>query len=199
MKSWFGSGGRTKSVGLIARRSSRMLVGQLLLGQAAGEDRRELGGGHPLVHSVRAAEKTAVTSSGRSRRSRDPLPRLRVLERLGEQVVEEQHLDAALAHQVDEGVVLLARAAHPDHVVEEQLVAVRRREALVGEVGPVDHHGPQRSDLRVGAEGGSVSVVMRSSFHKRRVARSSADGRRDADEGAEDDEDETRKGQTNFR
>ena len=78
-----------------------------------------------------------------------PLARLRVLERLGEQVVEEQDLDAALAHQVDEGVVLLARAPHPDDVVEEQLVAVRRRQALVRQVGPVDHHRPERPDLGV--------------------------------------------------
>ena len=66
--------------------------------------------------------------------------------------MQEQHLDAALAHQVDEGVVLLAGAPHPDHVVEQQLVAVRGREPLVLEVGPVHHHGSQLADLGVGAE-----------------------------------------------
>jgi hypothetical protein len=81
-----------------------------------------------------------------------PLARLAVLERRREEVVEEQHLDAALAHQVDERVVLLPGSPHPDHVVEEQVMAVAGRQALVRDVGSVDHHGPQRPDLGVGAE-----------------------------------------------
>ena len=73
----------------------------------------------------------------------------------------EQHLDAALAHQVDERVVLLPGAPHPDHVVEEQLVAVRRREPLVREVGPVHHDRSERPDLRVARRVAvSVSVLM---------------------------------------
>ena len=94
-----------------------------------------------------------MTSSGRSLPGQHPLPRLRILERLGEQVVEQQHLDSAFAHQVDEGVVLLPRAPHPDHVVEEEVVAVARRQALVGDIGPVHEHGAERPDLRVRAEG----------------------------------------------
>ena len=73
-------------------------------------------------------------------------------ERLGQQVVEQQHLDAALAHQVDERVVLLAGAPHPDHVVEEQLVAVGGGQPLVREVRAVHHHGAQRPDLGGDAE-----------------------------------------------
>jgi hypothetical protein len=49
--------------------------------------------------------------------------------------VEQQHVDAALAHHVDERVVLLTRATYPDDVVEEQLVAVRGRQPLVARSG----------------------------------------------------------------
>ena len=59
-----------------------------------------------------------------------------------------------VAHQVDERVELLARPAHPDHVVEQQLVAVGRRQALVREVGAVDDHAAQRPDLGGDAEAG---------------------------------------------
>jgi len=68
--------------------------------------------------------------------------------------VEEEHLDAARAHQVDERVELLPRPAHPDDVVEQQLVAVRRREPLVRQVGPVDDDAVQGPDLGGDAEGG---------------------------------------------
>ena len=81
-----------------------------------------------------------------------PLTGVVVLERLGQQVVEQQHLDAAPAHHLDERVELLLGAAHPDHVVEQELVAVGRREALVRQVGAVDDHRAQRPDLRVGAD-----------------------------------------------
>ena len=79
-----------------------------------------------------------------------PVARLGVLERLREQLVEQQYLHAAIAHQVDEGVVLLAGPPHPDHVVEEQLVAVGRRQPLLREIGPVHHHGAELPDLRMG-------------------------------------------------
>jgi hypothetical protein len=68
--------------------------------------------------------------------------------------LEDQNLDAVLTHQVYEGVVLLPGAPHPDHVVEQKLVAIRGGEALVGDVRPVDDHGLERSDLGVDAEGG---------------------------------------------
>ena len=83
-----------------------------------------------------------------------PLARGRIRERLGQQLVEQQHLDAALAHHVDERVELLPRAAHPDDVVEQQLVAVRGGQSLVGEVGAVDDHAAERADLRSDAKFG---------------------------------------------
>ena len=112
-----------------------------------------------------------------------PFACLGVLERLGEQLVQEQDLDAALAHQVDEGVELLAGAAHPDDVVEEQLVAVRRREPFVREVGPVHHHRLELADLGVRSQTVSVAVLMRA------LLSCSTERGGDADERADDDED----------
>ena len=50
-----------------------------------------------------------------------PRARLLVRERLGEQLVQLEHLDVALAHLQDEVVVILLRLLHPQHVVEQQL------------------------------------------------------------------------------
>ena len=153
MNSWFGSGLRTKSVGS----SARPMAATMSAGSSASVTppvRRvaSSSAGISVIQSVSSRAKIVVTSSGRSLRCEQPLARVAVLERLGEQLVEQQHLDAALAHQVDERVELLAGAAHPDHVVEQQLVAVRRRQALVREVGPVDDHAAQRPDLGRDAE-----------------------------------------------
>src|SRR5262249_51015720 len=59
---------------------------------------------------------------------------------------------AELAHQVDERVVLLARTADPDDVVEEEFVAVRRRETLVRYIRSVDQDSPERAHLGLDTE-----------------------------------------------
>ena len=62
-----------------------------------------------------------------------PQPRLVAgRQRLGQQVRQQEHLDAAGAHLGDELVVLLLGPLDPQHVVEEQLVVVRRASAAAG-------------------------------------------------------------------
>ena len=68
-------------------------------------------------------------------------------ERLGEQVLEQEDLDAALAHPRHELVVLVLRALDPQHVVEQQVVVVGRRQPLQAELRAVDHHLAQLADL----------------------------------------------------
>ena len=164
VKSWLGSGGEHEVASRAApgRSPSAISSGSSSDGDAAGEPRRELLGRHlaePLAERLGEHHGDVL---GPDPAGEQPLARLGVLEGLREQLVEQQHLDAALAHQVDERVVLLAGAPHPDHVVEQQLVAVRRREPLVGEVGPVHHHRAELPDLGVGSKrgfGGSAHSV----------------------------------------
>ena len=78
--------------------------------------------------------------------------RLGILECLRQHLVQIQHLDPALLHLEPEIVVVLLGLMHPDHVVEQQIVAVAGGEAQMGEPGPADHHRPQLADLRVNAE-----------------------------------------------
>ncbi len=91
------------------------------------------------------------TSFAVMRRSSTQRARLRVGERLGQQVVQFEHLDAALAHLQHEVVVVLLRLVHPEHVVEQQIGAVARREPLVGEARPADEDRPQLADFTVDA------------------------------------------------
>ena len=68
-------------------------------------------------------------------------------ERLGEEGLEQEDLDAALPHPGDELVVLVLGALDPQHVVEEQVVVVGRRQPLETELRAVDHHLSQAPDL----------------------------------------------------
>src|SRR3954454_20975939 len=55
--------------------------------------------------------------------------------------------------------MLVLRPLDPQHVVEQKLVVVRRRQPLEAEVRPVDHHLAQLADLGIHPE-----LAHRSSF-----------------------------------
>ena len=88
-----------------------------------------------------------------------PLARDLVGQRLREQVLEVQHLDAAITQHVGKGVVLLPGALHPQHVVEQQVGAVRRRQPLELEIGTVQHHLPQPPHLGIDTERHGVRLL----------------------------------------
>ena len=73
---------------------------------------------------------------------------------LGEQVREQQYLDAPGPEQRGESVVLLLRAGHPGQSVEEQRIVVAGGEPLQFDTGPVQDDRPQAADLGVDAEPG---------------------------------------------
>ena len=79
-----------------------------------------------FIHSWIVAANISVTSSGRTRCESRKLSALGIVQRLCQQLVEQQHLDATAPHQIDEAVELLARATDPDDIVEQQVVTVRR-------------------------------------------------------------------------
>ena len=156
--------GREHEVGRLHRAADRPadVVRQLLFRQPAREDRGQVRSGQPARPFGQRLREDRRHLLGPEAALQDPLARFLVLHRLRQQLVEEQHLDVFLAHQVDEGVVLLPCAPHPDHVVEQERLAVRRREALVCDVRPVHHDRAQLADLRVDAErglGGSAHAV----------------------------------------
>ena len=82
----------------------------------------------------------------------DPLLGLGDGDGLGEQVVHLDDLDAAVAHLLHEVEVVALGVVDPQHVVEQQLVAVGRRQALVRAARRADHHLAQLADLGVDAE-----------------------------------------------
>ena len=111
-------------------------------------------------HAVSGAEDRRHLFVAHAAREQ-PVARVGVVERLREQLVQQQHLDVPVAHQVDERVELLARPAHPDHVVEEepwQFVGDSRSCARSGRCTITVRSFP---DLRVGTE----SLGCRSARH----------------------------------
>ena len=75
-----------------------------------------------------------------------------VAEDVGEQVLDVVDLDAAVLHLQHEVGVVRARLLHPDHVVEQEVVAVAGRQPLVGERRARHHHLAELADLRMDAE-----------------------------------------------
>ena len=57
----------------------------------------------------------------------------------------------AFAHLVDEVEVVTTGVLHPQHIVEQQVVAVGRSEALVSQAGRAHEHLAQLADLGVNA------------------------------------------------
>ena len=82
----------------------------------------------------------------------EELPSARLVQRLGEQLVEEVDLDALVPQLLHEGVVLLPRALGPHHVVEEQVVDVARRQPRQLQTGTVHDDLLQDADLGVNVE-----------------------------------------------
>lgn len=66
---------------------------------------------------------------------------------LCQELSDEDHLDAVLAEGLREDVVLLPCPLDTPHVVVEQVRAVRRREAVQLQVGAVQQHAAESSDL----------------------------------------------------
>jgi hypothetical protein len=56
-------------------------------------------------------------------------------------------LDVTRRHRRCESVVVVACLGDPEHVVEEQFVAVRRRQPHLRQAGPAHEHGPQAPEL----------------------------------------------------
>ena len=75
-----------------------------------------------------------------------------VAERLGQQVGQQQHLDAAGTQQCGELVMLFLRPRDPGQPVEQQLVGVARIEPAQLRPGAVQDGGPQRAHLGIGAQ-----------------------------------------------
>ena len=111
------------------------LVGQVLVGDPADQQLGEDPAGHlvhprPDVGSQRRADQGVGDLA-----LEQPGPGLGELDHVGEQVVQLEHLDPVLGHLGHEVDVVTPRLVDPDHVVEEQLVAVVGGEPLVGEPG----------------------------------------------------------------
>jgi hypothetical protein len=124
-------------------------------GQPLGDGRPEVG---PEIDGGERARDHVVADRG-------------LRERLGQQLLEVEDLDAAVGQRIGERVVLLAGALDPQDVVEQQRVLVARGQALELEVGPVEDDTPQRADLRPDVEPRDGLSAHRRLRRSRRAAR----------------------------
>ena len=148
--------GRQHEHALVVQRCSRQrarpVLPQVEPGLGHGEAADEVGGedvglhrGQGGPHLVHQGKPHGVL---RGRHLDQAVPALVAgRERLGEERLEQEDLDATLLHPRDELVVLVLGALDPQDVVEEQGVVGGRRQPLETELRAVHHHLSQAPDL----------------------------------------------------
>ena len=159
--------------GLRGKRAARER--QLVVGDAADQPLGELSARQRAEPLARPRGR-GVGPSDRlvGRALEDQVAGRRDVERLAEQLVQVEHLDAALDKCVRERVVLLPGAPHPEHVVEQQLVLVPRRKPLQLQVRPVENHPAQAADLRADVQPRGGGRRRRERAHRALPASSSS-------------------------
>ena len=129
MYSVFGSGGSRYSVAPAAslddlQRLAADLLGEVVGRQAADQRLGELAVVQPLEVAAQLVDEAQAHLVGHDLVVEDPLLAFGNGHRLGEQVVHLDDLDAAVAHLHHEVEVVALGVLDPQHVVEQQLVAV---------------------------------------------------------------------------
>ncbi|MGX1117121.1 hypothetical protein RKD37_002484 [Streptomyces ambofaciens] len=144
-----------------------MRLKELPLGHAADQPLGQLVGGQGLEggpevvrgqHSVLLLVEDPV---------QDEPPGGRDVQGLGEQVAEEVHRHPAVAEHVGEPVMLGARPAHPQHVVEEKGVLVTGGEPFELEIRPVQDDAGEPPGFGVDLESHASILTTRAPVHPR--------------------------------
>ncbi|MNZ99818.1 hypothetical protein D3C78_1191570 [compost metagenome] len=100
----------------------------------------------PAAHFVGQADTYGVRGD---LAVKDPLQRVFVLHDVGQQVVHLKHIHAALAHLGDEVEMVAFGLVDPDHIIEQQFVAVARGQALVRKPRGANHYLAQLAGFGV--------------------------------------------------
>ena len=149
----FGSGSMTKSPPWCIRRtsdSSPPLNGNSLnVIPAISTRASDAGFQRPQIRRKLLRQRQSQPSRIDRRRDAMHPRRATVRQRLGQQVREQQHLDAARFQHRGERVVLLLRLGDPRQPVEQQRVVVARGEPLQLGARAVQDDGAQPPDLGV--------------------------------------------------
>lgn len=135
-----------------------MRAEELPLGHAADEDLGQFGCGQVLEGGAEVVGGEDAVLLLVEDPVQDERSGRRDLQGLGEQIAEEVDGDTAVAQDVREAVVLRARPAHPEQVVEEERVLVAGGEPFELEIRPVQDDAAQPPGLGVDMES-HVSIL----------------------------------------
>ena len=104
--------------------------------------------------------------------------RFRLLERLREKRVQQQHLDAVLTQRIGKLVVFLRGEFDTQHVVEQQVLEIPWGQALEAQLWPVQQHLAQRRHLRADVIAGHTGTFLSGAGARRVRQPERADQRR---------------------
>jgi hypothetical protein len=157
----------------VGQRRQQQVGGGRETAQQAGGFERKLGPGHAADQVLGQPGRCHLFEPGAQLRGRlgvdevraqlaveQPLPGGIHRHRLGQQFVHLQHVHLAFLQRGGEGVVVIARLADPQHVVEQQFVAVGRSQALLRQAGAAHQHLAQAADFGVQTRGHGIAFVL---------------------------------------
>jgi hypothetical protein len=135
------------------------LVREIGGGQASDQELRERAGLQGLQERAGGVDEAQAHLVGHDLAVEQPVPRPRHRHGLREEVVQFDDLDAAGGEFADEVGVVALCVVHPHHVVEEEVVGVRRGEPAVRQARCAHEHLVEPADFRVDSERGGGRAV----------------------------------------
>lgn len=102
---------------------------------------------------------------GRHLAVEQPVPGLGNGDGFGQEIMHFDDFDAALAHLVHKIEMVTLGVLHPHHIVEQQIIAVGRRQAGMRQARRADHHLAQDADFGMNAVNGLITRRCWGSAH----------------------------------
>ena len=125
---------------------------QIVHRDAADQKPRKLGSGqgfHPAAQVIPHPHAHVIAGDAVVE---NPGARVGNVQRLAQQRHRIQHLDPFAAHDICKDGVILDRLFDPEHIVEQQVFAVVRRQAAMRQAGGRYDHLPQSAHFRMNAQ-----------------------------------------------
>ena len=120
----------------------------LAVGEAAGEDARQLAVGHVRQEAAHVIGKGRPETIIGDLMLQQPGLGFRHIQGLGQQLGQQEHLHILIPQHLGELVVFFTGPLNGEDIVKQQILAVGRRQALETEIGAMQHDTAQLANFR---------------------------------------------------
>src|SRR5690554_234901 len=82
----------------------------------------------------------------------NPGPRLCYIKGFCQQLVDVEYFNTTSTHQLDKHIVIFLRLLDPEHIIEQQRIAIARGESAMGQPRSANDDLPKSTGLRMNAQ-----------------------------------------------